>query len=58
MMVCYKTLFSKEGIRKNIAFFSIMPILIFKIISIILFYKNQKIKINNKIDDITLKAKN
>ena len=58
MMVCYKTLFSKEGIRKNIAFFSIMPILIFKIISIILFYKNQKIKINNKIDDITFAINN
>ena len=51
-MVCYKVLFSKQGIRKNIAFFSIMPILIFKIITIILFYKSQRNEITKRINDI------
>ena len=50
---CYKTLFSKKGIRTNIALFTIIPILIFHFVCIILFYTFQKNVINNKIKDIS-----
>ena len=52
LMVCYKVLFSKEGIKYNIAFFSIIPVILFKIFVIIIFYQNQKNKIVDKINDI------
>ena len=58
LMKCYRELFSKMGIKYNIAFYIIIPILIFHIISIILFYKNQKLKIDAKIKDISFGISN
>ena len=53
IMVCYKALFSKNGIGSNIACFTIIPIIIFHFVSIILFYTCQKNVINDKIKDIS-----
>ena len=58
LMVCYKVLFSKNGIKSNIACFSIIPIIIFHLITIFIFYKNQKVKIYDKINDITFGISN
>ena len=49
---CYKILFSKKGIINNIGFYLVIPILIFHIISIFIFYIYQKKTIFDKIDDI------
>ena len=57
LLVCYKELFNKNGIRNNIAFISIIPILIFHFISIFIFCK-YKYKIDNKIEDINYGIKN
>ena len=51
-MICHKVLFSKDGIKTNIACFSIIPTVLLKIIVILIFYKNQINKITNKISDI------
>ena len=34
IMACYKVLFDKKGIKKNIAFFLIIPFIIFHFIAI------------------------
>ena len=52
IMVCYKVLFNKNGVINNIAFYSILPIIIFHFIAIIIFYINQKKLIENQIKDI------
>ena len=39
ILKCYKQLFSIKGIKKNIGAFIIIPIIIFHIICIVLFYK-------------------
>ena len=52
IMVCYKQLFSIDGIIHNIAFYSILSIIIFHFITIIVFYYSQKKLIDNKIKDI------
>ena len=57
-MVCYKELLTTGGIKNNIAFFVTVPIIIFHIIVIILFYSKQKNKIDNKIKDITFSINN
>ena len=54
IMKCYKILFSKEGIINNIAFYLIIPIILFHIISIFVFYLYQKREIFDKIKDIIL----
>ena len=51
LLVCYKELFNKNGIRHNIGFITIIPILIFHFISIFIFCK-YKYKIDNIIKDI------
>ena len=58
LMKCYKILFSKEGIINNIAFYSIIPIIIFHIISIFIFYIYHKKAIHNKINSIIYAIKN
>ena len=39
IMKCYRVLFTKDGLINNIGFFIIIPIIILKLISIIIFYK-------------------
>ena len=58
LMHCYKSLFNKNGIIKNLAFYIIIAFISFQIIVIIIFYKNQINKINNKIKDITFGINN
>ena len=41
-MNCYKVLFTVKGIIQNIALYINIPIIIFHIITIIMFYTNQK----------------
>ena len=52
ILKCYKTLFSKNGIKRSIGFFIIIPIIIFHFICIILFYFNNLNVIKDKIRDI------
>ena len=52
LIFCYKVLFTLEGIKKNIACFIIVPVIIFHIIIIIIFYVKQQEKLDNKIKDI------
>ena len=58
LLRCHKELFSKRGISKNIGFYIIIPIIIFHFISLIIFYSIKKIKINDKIKDISFGIKN
>ena len=51
ILKCYKTLFNKNNIKKNIGFFIIIPIIIFHFICILLHNKNLDI-IKNIIQDI------
>ena len=53
IMTCYKVLFDIKGIVKNIAFFLIIPFIIFHFIIIIIFYYNQKKLLEKKIEDIS-----
>jgi hypothetical protein len=53
ILKCGSVLFSKNGIISNIAFFIIAPVVLFHIISIIIFYYKQKKIIKNKIKDIS-----
>ena len=57
-MACYKELFTKKGLIKNIASYLIIPILIFHIIVFIIFYIKEKIILDNKIKDISYAIKN
>ena len=58
IMKCYKVLFNKRGIIKNIAFYIVSAIILFHIINIIIFYSNQKYSLNNKIKEIIFGIKN
>ena len=58
LLKCYKSLFSKKGIQHNIGSFIIIPIIIFHLISIFIFYKYQFNKIEEKINDIIFGIKN
>ena len=58
LLICYKELFSKSGIKTNIAFYIIIPIIIFHLISIVIFYKSQKSKLDDKIKDISFGINN
>ena len=57
-MKCYKNLFSKGGIKSNIACFSIIPIIIFHFITFIIFYTIQINSIKNIIKDISFGISN
>ncbi|MBO6244164.1 MAG: hypothetical protein J6O41_06350, partial [Clostridia bacterium] len=48
MLSCYKVLLTKDGLKKNIASFCILPILLFHLIAIFIFYFKQKKKIDKK----------
>ena len=52
-MICYYVLFSKEGLLHNIAFYAIIIIIIFRLVSIIIFYKSKINIIKDKIKDIS-----
>ena len=52
LLKCYKVLFSKKGIIKNIASYCIIFIELLHIITTIVFYLNQKKKLYDKIEDI------
>ena len=51
-LVCYKKLFNKEGIINNIGSYILIYIIIFKIITMLIFFMNQFSSIKNKIKDI------
>ena len=57
-MICYKKLFSKEGIINNIGCYIIISILILHIISIFIFYIKQVNKMRSIILDIIYSIKN
>ena len=52
ILKCYKTLFSKNGIKRNIGSLIIIPIIIFHFICILLFYSKNLNIIQDKIKDI------
>ena len=58
ILKCYRQLFSIKGIKKNIGAFIIIPIIIFHIICIVLFYKKNLSLIQDKIKDIIFGIKN
>ena len=58
LMGCYKVLFGINGIRNNIACFIIIPVILFHFLVIIIFYINQKKKIDKKIKKIIYGIKN
>ena len=58
IVTCFKELFSKKGLKKNIASYFILPIILFHLISFIIFELIQKNKINNQISDISFGISN
>ena len=58
IMKCYKVLFNKRGIIKNIAFYIVSVIILLHIINIIIFYSNQRYLLNNKIKEIIFGIRN
>ena len=58
LMICYKELINKRSIPKNIAFFIIIPIIIFHFIVFLKFHKSQKYILKNKIKDIVFGINN
>ena len=54
ILKCYKSLFSQNGIIRNIGSYIIISIILFHIISIFIFYKYQFDEIKDKINDIIL----
>ena len=56
-LVCYKKLFTKEGIIYNVGSYLLLIIILFHIITIIVFYLNQFPSIKKKIKDIIIGAK-
>ena len=57
-LVCKESLFSKEGLLKNIGFYIIIIIFIMHLINIIIFYVMQLDLLKNKIEDIIYAIKN
>jgi len=58
LLACYKKLFTKDGIKSNIAFYITIPIIIFHIVVIFIFYFGQNRKISNIIEDISFGISN
>ena len=58
IIFCYKELFCKEGIIKNINFYLIIPFITFHLVVIIIFYSNQKKKLDKKIKNISFGINN
>ena len=57
-MVCYNILFSKNGIIHNIAFYALIILIIFHLLTIIIFYKNKIFIIKDKIKGISFGINN
>ena len=55
---CYKVLFNKKGIVKNIAFYIISAIILFHLINIAIFYGKYRYSLKNKIKEIIFGIKN
>ena len=51
-LVCYTKLFNKNGIKNNIGCYLILSIILFHILTIIIFYLKQFLTIKKKINDI------
>ena len=58
ILTCYQVLFSKKGILHNICFFLVIIIIIFHLISAIIFSQKDLNIIHNKIEDINYAIKN
>ena len=58
ILVCYTTLLSKKSISHNIGFYNICFILLFRIVSIFIFYIKQSNKIKKQINRIIYAIKN
>jgi len=58
LLACYKKLFTGDGLKNNIAFYITIPIIIFHIVVIFIFYFNKKKKISDFIEDITFGINN
>ena len=58
IMICYKILFSKNGIIHNIPFYSIIILIIFHFVAIFIFYYNNNNKLKEKIKDILFSINN
>ena len=58
MLACTKNLFSKIGILTNIGFFIIISIVLFRVITLFVFYIKQSDLLEKKIKDITYAIKN
>ena len=58
ILKCYKSLFSQNGIIRNIGSYIIISIILFHIISIFIFYKYQFDEIQDKINDIIIGKEN
>ena len=56
-LVCYKILFSKEGLLKNFGFYVFLAIIIYHTINIILFYIKYFALLKKKINDIIYSLK-
>ena len=52
-LVCHKKLFNKNGIKNNIGSYLILVIILFHILTIIIFYLKQYLQIKVKIKDIS-----
>ena len=58
ILKCYKLLFSKEGISKNIGFYILIPIMLLLIICIIIFFVYDYKKLKKKIEFLVYAKKN
>ena len=58
LMICYKSLFSKKGILKNIGFYILIIIILFHTICVLLFYRKYFGFILDKIEKILFAIKN
>ena len=58
LLLCYRTLFNKDGIKHNIGSLTIIPLIIFHLVCIIIFYKDKLVIIKKRIKDIIFGIKN
>ena len=58
LLKCKKSLFSKDGLIKNIGFYIFIVIIIFRIINLFIFYIKQLDLLKNKIKDLIYAIKN
>ena len=58
LITCYKELFNIKGIKKNIAFYVTIPVIILHIITIIIFYKKQRNQIYETLKNISFAINN